>query len=148
MASANPPLAWRWRAIDALGTGDVLIVAEWDRATRSMLDGIQVIERVAARGAFVKVLDKPYLDLTSTMGRGILAFLSALAQDERERIAKRAREGRTIARSNGVRLGRKPKLTDEQRAEALTMLKGKNRRSARAVARLFGVHHATISRLG
>jgi hypothetical protein len=24
------------RAIDALGTGDVLVVAEWDRATRSM----------------------------------------------------------------------------------------------------------------
>jgi hypothetical protein len=28
------------KAIDALGTGDVLVVAEWDRATRSMLDGI------------------------------------------------------------------------------------------------------------
>jgi DNA invertase Pin-like site-specific DNA recombinase len=24
------------KAIDALGTGDVLVVAEWDRATRSM----------------------------------------------------------------------------------------------------------------
>jgi DNA invertase Pin-like site-specific DNA recombinase len=28
------------KAIDALGTGDVLVVAEWDRATRSMLDGV------------------------------------------------------------------------------------------------------------
>ena len=28
------------RAIDALGTGDVLVVAEWDRATRSMMDGV------------------------------------------------------------------------------------------------------------
>ena len=125
----------------------MLIVAEWDRATRSMLDGIEIIERIAARGAMVKVLDKSHLDLTTTMGKGILTFLSAIAQDERERIAKRAREGRAVARTNGVRLGRKPKLTDEQKAEALTMLKGKNRRSARTVARLFGVHHATISRL-
>ena len=58
-----------------------------------MLDGIQIIQRVAARGALVKVLDKPYLDLTSTMGQGILAFLSALAQGERERIVRRAQDG-------------------------------------------------------
>jgi DNA invertase Pin-like site-specific DNA recombinase len=78
------------KAIATLGSGDVLVPPEWDRATRSMLDGIQIIQRVARRGALVKVLDKPYLDLTSTMGQGILAFLSALAQDERERIVKRA----------------------------------------------------------
>ena len=69
------------RAIGALGTGDVLVVAEWDRATRSMMDGIAIIDRVLARGALVKVLDKPHLDLTTTMGKGILAFLSAIAQD-------------------------------------------------------------------
>ena len=62
------------RAIRTLGTGDVLVVAEWDRATRSMMDGIAIIDRVLARGALVKVLDKPHLDLTTTMGKGILAF--------------------------------------------------------------------------
>ena len=39
------------KAIDALGTGDVLVVAEWDRATRSMLDGVAIIERIHARGS-------------------------------------------------------------------------------------------------
>jgi DNA invertase Pin-like site-specific DNA recombinase len=39
------------KAIDALSRGDVLIVGEWDRATRSLLDGIRIIERVAAKGA-------------------------------------------------------------------------------------------------
>jgi DNA invertase Pin-like site-specific DNA recombinase len=39
------------KAIGALGTGDVLVLPEWDRATRSMLDGIQIIQRVAPRGA-------------------------------------------------------------------------------------------------
>jgi DNA invertase Pin-like site-specific DNA recombinase len=28
------------KAIEALGTGDILVLAEWDRVTRSMLDGI------------------------------------------------------------------------------------------------------------
>jgi DNA invertase Pin-like site-specific DNA recombinase len=30
------------KAIDQLGTGDVLMVAEWDRATQSMMDGIRI----------------------------------------------------------------------------------------------------------
>jgi DNA invertase Pin-like site-specific DNA recombinase len=65
----------------------------------------------------VKVLDKPYLDLTSTMGQGIPAFLSALAQDEHERIVKRAQAGRKAARARGGQFGRKPKLTQHQQAE-------------------------------
>jgi Resolvase, N terminal domain len=58
------------KAIDALGTGDVLVVAEWDRATRSMMDGVHIIERIHARSAMIKVLDKPHLDLTTPIGRG------------------------------------------------------------------------------
>jgi len=34
---------------------------------------------VSTPGALVKVLDKPHLDLTTPLGRGFLAFLSAMA---------------------------------------------------------------------
>src|SRR5262245_19213291 len=118
------------KAIHALGTGDVLVVAKSDRATRSMMDGIAIIDRVLARGALVKVLDKPHLDLTSTIGKGLLAFLSAIAQDERERIAKRANDGKAAAKAAGRRFGRKPKLDDHQQAEALKRLgAGESRRA-------------------
>ncbi len=49
------------RAIDALGTGDIVIVAEWDRATRSMMDGINIMQRIAERGAAIKMLGKRHL---------------------------------------------------------------------------------------
>jgi DNA invertase Pin-like site-specific DNA recombinase len=78
------------KAIDELGMGDILVVAEWDRATRSMMDRVHLIERINKRGALIKVLDKPHLDLTTPIGRGFIAFLSALAEDERQRIVKRA----------------------------------------------------------
>jgi DNA invertase Pin-like site-specific DNA recombinase len=133
------------KAIDLLGIGDTLVVAEWDRATRSMMDGIKRIERINARGALLKVLDKPHLDLTTPLGRGFIAFLSAMAEDERERIARRAHDGRAAARRRGVRMGRKPKLTDYQQAEALRRLTAGE--SCRAVARSYRVHHATVSRL-
>ena len=106
------------KAIDALGTGDVLVLAEWDRATRSMADGIAIMQRVHARGASIRVLDKPHLDLTTKIGQGFLAFLSALGEDERERIVKRAAEGRRAAINCGTKFGRKPKLNDRQQVTA------------------------------
>jgi DNA invertase Pin-like site-specific DNA recombinase len=133
------------KAISALGTGDVLVLAEWDRCTRSMIDGIDIIERLHARGALIKVLDKPHLDLTSTIGKGFLAFLSALAQDERERIVKRANAGREAAKARGARFGCKPALKQEQQADARRRLAAGE--SARALSRAYNVSHSTISRL-
>ena len=132
------------KAIDELGTGDVLVVAEWDRATRSMFDGIGLIERIAKRGALIKVLDKPHLDLTTPLGRGFIAFLSAMAEDERHRI-QRANEGRAAAKAKGTRFGRKPKLTGHQQAEALKRLAAGE--SCRSIAKTMAVHHATVARL-
>jgi DNA invertase Pin-like site-specific DNA recombinase len=134
------------KAIGALGTGDVLVLAEWDRCTRSMIDGVAIIERINARGAFVKVLDKPHLDLTTPRGRGFLAFLSAMAEDERQRIVKRANAGRKAARQRGARFGRKPTLSTEQQADARRRLAGGE--SARSLGRIYRVSHTTITRLG
>jgi len=130
------------KAIDQLGTGEVLVLSEWDRCTRSM---IAIIERVHKRGASVKALDRDYLDLTKPINRGILAFLSALAEDERHRILKRANDGRTAAKAKGTRFGRKPKLTAHQQAEALKRLAAGE--SCRSIARTMAVHHATVARL-
>jgi DNA invertase Pin-like site-specific DNA recombinase len=67
-------------------------------------------------------LDKPHLDLTTPLGRGFFAFLSAMAEDERGRVLKRANDGRVAAKAKRTRFGRKPKLTDHQQAEALKRL--------------------------
>jgi DNA invertase Pin-like site-specific DNA recombinase len=79
------------------------------------------------------------------MGQGILAFLSALAQDERERIVKRAQDGRKAAKARGVQFGRKPKLTQHQQAEGRRRLE--TGESARSIARDFNCHHAIVARL-
>ena len=110
--AGRPELA---RALDDLDTGDEFVIAEWDRATRSMWDGLQIIKAVIDAGASIKVLDRSYIDLTTPMGRGFMAMMSAMAEDERLRIIKRTHEGRKIAQGKGVRMGRKPKLTPHQK---------------------------------
>ena len=133
------------KAIDQLAAGDIFILAEWDRCTRSMQDGVAVIERIHARGALVRVLDRDYLDLTKPINRGILDFLSALAQDERERIHRRASDGRKAAKARGAKFGRKPKLTEHQQDDARRRISAGE--TCRQVAKIFGVHHSTVSRL-
>lgn len=133
------------KAIDALGTDFVFVVAEWDRATRSYQDGINIITRIAQRDALVRVLDREYFDLTTDMGKALLGVLSAAASDERNRIVRRANEGRTIARKKGVKFGRKPKLTEHQRQRALERLA--DGATAREIGRDMGVSHSTIVRL-
>src|SRR5215475_2627694 len=105
-----------------------------DRATGSMLDGIAIMERVHERGATIKALDRQFLDLSTTIGKGILAFLSALAQDERERILKRSKDGLKHAKARGVHCGRPPALNDYQRKEAARRLA--ERESARSVSQV------------
>jgi DNA invertase Pin-like site-specific DNA recombinase len=127
------------KAIDELGTGDILVVAEWDRATRSMLDGVAIIDRIHKRGSLLKVLDKPHLDLTTPIGRGFIAFLSALAEDERQRIVKRANDGRRAAKAKGAVFGRKPKLDAHQQKEAVKrLLSGSPRPTACTTPRFLG----------
>lgn len=133
------------KAIDALGTDFVFVVAEWDRATRSYQDGIKIITRIAERGALVKVLDREYFDLTTDLGKALLGLLSAIASDERKRIVSRADKGRKIALEKGIKFGRKPKLTDHQKSRALERLAAGD--SAREIGRDFGVSHSTIVRL-
>jgi DNA invertase Pin-like site-specific DNA recombinase len=140
--AGRPELA---RALDVLDTGDVFVIAEWDRATRSMWDGLQIIKAVIDAGATINVLDRPYIDLTTPMGRGFMAIMSAMAEDERLRIIKRTHEGRKIAQGKGVKMGRKPKLTPHQIKEARQRLA--NGEKTRDLANSYGVSVSTISRL-
>jgi DNA invertase Pin-like site-specific DNA recombinase len=65
--AGRPELA---RALDDLDTGDELVIAEWDRATRSMWDGLQIMKTAIDAGAGIKVLDRSYIDFeTPIMSR-------------------------------------------------------------------------------
>jgi len=88
---------------------------------------------------------RPGAGLTTPSGRGILALLSGLAEEERHRIMKRANEGRVAAVKRGTKMGRTPKLDDHQQKEALKRIKAGE--SLRIIAKSYRVHHSTISRL-
>jgi DNA invertase Pin-like site-specific DNA recombinase len=133
------------RAIEALASGDVLLVTRLDRLARSTRDLLNVLDAVAKRGAGFRSIADPIVDTTSPHGKLILAILGALAEFERSMILSRTSEGRQRAKARGVRFGRKPKLTQHQIAEALA-----RREAGEAlveIGRSYNVSHSTISRL-
>ena len=140
--AGRPQLA---KALDELRPGDCLVLAEWDRATRSMWDGLHIVKQVLDAGATIKVLDFPSLDLTRPEGRGFLAMFSAMAERERLRIVARTREGRRFAMTNGVKMGPPFKLSEHQRKLAAKRMAAGE--STRQIARDFNVSHNTIARL-
>jgi DNA invertase Pin-like site-specific DNA recombinase len=133
------------KAIAALGAGDVLLVARLDRLARSTRDLLNVLDAVANAGAGFRSLADAWADTTTPHGRLMLTVLGGLAEFERELIKARTGEGRKRAQARGVRFGRKLKLTQHQRQEALA-----GRAAGEAltdIGRTFGVSHSTISRL-
>jgi DNA invertase Pin-like site-specific DNA recombinase len=123
-----------------------LIVTRLDRLARSTRDLLNTLASIADAGAGFKSLAEPMIDTTSPHGKLILAVLAALGEFERSLILARTGEGRKRALANGVRFGRKPKLTPYQIKEALARREaGEN---LTAIGLSFGVSHSTISRLG
>src|SRR6516164_3510850 len=140
--SDRPQLA---KAIAALGEGDTLIVTKLDRLARSTRDLLNNLDAIGKAGATFRSLGDAWADTTTPAGKLMLTVLGGLAEYERHLILSRTAEGRTRAQAAGVRFGRKPSLTQYQRAEAL------RRRAAGEtlveIARSFNVSHMTIARL-
>jgi DNA invertase Pin-like site-specific DNA recombinase len=76
----------------------------------------------------------------------MIAVLGGLAEFEKELIRARTTEGRERAKARGVKLGRKPKLTDHQKREAIRR-RDIGGEPVREIARGYNVSHSTISRL-
>jgi DNA invertase Pin-like site-specific DNA recombinase len=145
-SGANADRAQLRRALAALGRDDVLLVTRLDRLARSTRDLLTTLDAITAKGALFRSLADAWADTTTPHGRLMLTVLGGLAEFERELIRARTSEGRARAKAEGVHMGRKPKLTHHQQAEA------KKRRDAGketigAIARSYNVSRSTIQRL-
>lgn len=131
--------------LDALESGDVLVVTRLDRLARSTYDLLSTIKRIEARDAQLKSLTEIWADTTSAHGRLMLTVLGGLAEFERELIVQRTQEGRERAKREGRRLGRPPKLTSHQK-KLIIKWRSHGRDNAE-IARDLGVSRSTVSRV-
>ncbi len=142
VAARRPELEY---VLDALEPGDLLVVTKLDRLARSTLDLLRIVDQIQKEGAGFKSLGEPWADTTTSHGRLMLTVLAGIAEFERDLILQRTNEGRARALAEGIRFGRKPKLTKHQAREALKRVAAGE--PLREIALSYAVDHSTISRL-
>ena len=145
-SGAQPDRRELLRMLKNLAPGDVVTVTRIDRLARSTFDLFAIVKQIVdAKGQF-RSLAEPWADTSTSTGRLMIAVLGGLADVERDLIRTRTAEGRSRAKARGQHMGRPPKLTDVQKAEA------RQRRAEGAtlkdLALSYNVARATISRLG
>ena len=136
--------AKRDRLISQLTAGDELVVVRLSHLASSTLDLLRIMSVIAEKKAVLRSLDEPWADLAARNVKA-LSVLEGIVAFERDVRSARTEAGQARAVARGVKLGRKPKLTEKQEKEA-------RRRRAKgetlaAIAETFNVSHSTISRL-
>lgn len=132
------------RLVDRLEAGDVLLVTKLDRLGRNAMDVRSTVERLSASEVRVHCLALGGVDLTSAAGRMTMGVIAAVAEFERDLLVERTQSGLRRAKSEGVRLGRPPLLTEADQCRV------RERRHAGmslgALAKEFGVTRSAIQR--
>lgn len=141
-ARARPELD---RLLTELRSGDVVVVAKYDRLARSLKDLMEIVDLIQARGAGFRSLAED-IDTTSSAGRLIFHVFASIAQFERERIIERTNEGLAAARKRGRIGGRPPALSPAQAGEVRKMRDDEGR-PIPEIAALFKVSTKTIRRV-
>jgi DNA invertase Pin-like site-specific DNA recombinase len=145
LTGANAERPQLKRMMAALDPGDMVIITAVDRLARDPTDLMVLARDMKQAGAGLRSLAEPALDTTSEFAEIILAMLGVAAKLHRKRILENTARGRDHAKAQGVKFGRKPKLTPHQQREAVARIAAGE--PQRSVARSFNVHQSTIARL-
>lgn len=94
-------------ALDYVRDGDVLVVTKLDRLARSMRDLLDIVAKIEAKGASLRILAMN-LDTTTATGKLMLNVLGSVAEFERSMMLERQREGIAKAKADGKYKGRAP----------------------------------------
>ena len=101
------------QCLDYVRDCDIFVVTKLDRLGRSTRDLLNIVNRLESKGVQLKVLDQN-LDTGTPAGKLMFTMLGAIAEFENDLRRERQADGIALAKSRGVLLGRKSKLTKEQ----------------------------------
>jgi DNA invertase Pin-like site-specific DNA recombinase len=122
--------------LEYIRPGDILVVTELSRMTRSLLHLLETAKILEQRQINLLSL-RESIDTTTATGRCFLSMMGAIHQMERELRAERASAGRVSAKARG-RTGGRPR-TDVAKLENARILYQNSGKTAAEVCRAAGV---------
>ena len=97
------------KMLEQLRKGDLIIVADLTRLSRSVKELFQLVEQIEAKGANIKSLKESWMDTSTPQGKLMFTIFAGISQFERDLISQRTVEGLAAARARGKKGGRPPK---------------------------------------
>jgi len=98
------------RMMDTLREGDVVVITELSRLSRSVKDLFEIVDKIHKVGADIKSLkESDWIDTTTPQGKLLFTIFAGISQFERDLIRQRTMEGLQAARARGRNGGRPPK---------------------------------------
>lgn len=131
------------RMMDYVRPGDVVVVTQLDRLSRSLMDLLKLADQLGQKGVELRSLKEPF-DTTTDDGRLMFHVMGILAEFERSRIRERTLEGLKAARARG-RVGGRPRRLSEKQERMIWRLRQEGE-SVREISRMFNVSAGTITR--
>ena len=134
------------RVLAQLGKGDVLTVTRLEHLARSTRDLLNTLAAITDKGAGFRSLGDTWADTTTAPSRVMSAVLGGLAEFDRALIRAPMSEGWKRAKARSLKPGRRPKLTEHQRREAIKR-RDEGVETLAEIGRSYNVSVTTISRL-
>lgn len=133
------------QALDFVREGDVLVITKLDRLARSAYDLSSIAKTLEAKNVDFEVLDQSINTATAT-GRLLYHVLGAIGEFERDLINERVNEGLERAKKQGVKLGRKKKLSKKKLQELRKEFSETNSEERKKLAKKYEISKASMYR--
>ena len=132
------------RLLEALRSGDTLVVWRLDRLGRSLKHLIETVEQLEALGVGFRSVTEA-IDTTTSGGKLVFHIFAALAEFERTLIRERTKAGLKAARARG-RQGGRPKTLTEDRRRMAQSLRDDPGQSVASICKALGITRTTFYR--
>lgn len=129
---------------DQLRPGDIVVISDLTRLSRSTKDLFNIVEKIQTRGADIKSLKENWIDTTTPQGKLLFTIFAGISQFERDLISQRTREGIAAAAARGRHGGRPPKRNPK--ADIAIAMHADNKYSISEICAATGLSKSTLYR--
>ena len=134
------------RCLQALQSGDTLLVWRLDRLGRSLRHLVDLVENLRQRGVGFKSIRDGAVDTTSASGKLDFHIFTALAEFERDLIRERTKAGLAAARARGSNGGRPRIPADHPRVVMATKMFADRSMPVAEICRSLRISRVTLYR--
>lgn len=128
--------------IDYARDGDTIVITDLSRLARSVAHLLSILDKLAAKGAQLRILNMG-IDTSTPTGKLLISICGSIHAWEREIMLERQREGVAKAKAEGKYKGRKP--TARAKADDVRRLYAEGVGATEIAARL-GIGRASVYR--